>query len=59
MFLLLSMGYCAEVAAESDSPSAELLEFLGELEPVDEETWAILEHHALRDVPSQKEVSNE
>ena len=59
LVLLFSIGYCAEVPAESEAPSAGLLEFLGELEPVDEETWSILEHHALRDVPGQKEVSNE
>lgn len=59
--LLLIMSYPAGVLAESDPepPSAALLEFLGELEPMDEETWQILEHHALRDVPSHKEVSNE
>ena len=43
----------------SDLPSAEMLEFLGDLEPVDEETWQLLEHHALKDVAENKEVNSE
>lgn len=40
-------------------PSAAMLEFLGELEPIDEETWQLLEHHALKDVAQTKEVNSE
>ena len=36
--------------SDPDLPSAAMLEFLGDLEPVDEETWRLLEHHALKDV---------
>jgi hypothetical protein len=36
-----------------------MLEFLGDLEPVDEETWQLLEQHALRDVAENKEVNSE
>lgn len=46
-------------ATGQDLPSAEMLEFLGELEPIDEETWQLLEHHALKDVAQNKEVNSE
>ncbi len=42
-------------AAETDLPSADLLEFLGDLEPLDDETWDLLEHHALRDAVQRKQ----
>lgn len=64
--LVLSMCCCVTVVADSHSPpddpelpSAEMLEFLGDLEPVDEETWRLLEHHAMKDVAESKEVNNE
>lgn len=47
-----------ETAAE-DLPSAALLEFLGEIDPVDEATWQLLEQHALRDAAQSKEVNSE
>ena len=59
LVFLLVMGCGTESRAETEPPSADLLEFLGEIDPVDEETWQILEHHALRDVPGPKEVSDE
>lgn len=46
-------------AAAAEPPSAELLEFLGELEPVDEATWQLLEQHALRDTAQENEVNSE
>ncbi len=48
-------------ASSSDSalPSEAMLEFLGDLDPLDEETWQLLEHHALRDVAETKEVNSE
>ena len=62
--LILLLLLCAPGAsrAESDgdtAPSAALLEFLGEIEPVDEETWRLLEHHAQQDTAKSKEVKNE
>ena len=62
MLILLAPLSCN--AADTDEggaepPSAALLEFLGEMEPVDEETWRLLEHHALRDRPRQQEVTDE
>ena len=42
-------------SADTDLPSAELLEFLGDLEPLDDETWELLEHHALRDAAQRKQ----
>lgn len=45
--------------SDQDLPSAAMLEFLGDLEPVDEETWQLLEQHALRDVAENKEVNSE
>ena len=57
---------CCPVLAQDDSdsiptsnepPSEELLEFLGELEPLDEETWRLLEQNALKDVADKKEVT--
>ena len=44
---------------DPELPSVEMLEFLGDLEPVDEETWRLLEHHALKDVAENKEVNSE
>ncbi len=66
LMLILAAG--CPVTAQADShqsgidpelPSAEMLEFLGDLEPVDEETWRLLEHHALKDVAENKEVNSE
>ncbi len=42
-------------AADGELPSAELLEFLGDLEPMDDETWNLLEHHALRDAAQRQQ----
>ena len=42
-------------SADEDLPSAELLEFLGDLEALDDETWELLEHHALRDAAQRKQ----
>ena len=42
-------------SADADLPSAELLEFLGELEPLDDETWNLLEQHALRDAAQRNQ----
>ena len=44
---------------DQDLPSAAMLEFLGDLEPIDDETWQLLEHHALKDVAQTKEVNAE
>ncbi len=46
-------------ASDQDLPSEAMLEFLGDLEPVDEETWQLLEQHALRDLAENKEVDSE
>jgi len=62
MLILLAPLFCYAANADeggSEPPSAALLEFLGEMEPVDEETWRLLEHHALRDRPRQQEVTDE
>lgn len=48
-----------QTAADQDLPSADMLEFLGDLEPIDEETWRLLEHHALKDVAQNQEVNSE
>ena len=42
-----------------DLPSAEMLEFLGDLDPVDDETWRLLEHHAQQDLAQKQEVEDE
>ena len=47
------------VGEDETPPSEAMLEFLGELEPVDDETWRLLEHHALRDRRAAQEVSDE
>ncbi len=62
--LILTLCSAGIVAAQptttdDDLPSAEMLEFLGDLEPVDEATWQLLEHHALKDVAANKEVPSE
>ena len=62
MLILITplLSYAADTdEGGAEAPSAALLEFLGEMEPVDEETWRLLEHHALRDRPRQKEVTDE
>lgn len=66
LMLILAAGCLVTVQADShqsrgdpELPSAEMLEFLGDLEPVDEETWRLLEHHALKDVAENKEVNSE
>ncbi len=62
MLILCAPLVCHAAAAnetDGEAPSAALLEFLGEMAPVDEETWRLLEHHALRDRPQQKEVTDE
>ena len=55
----IARAEAAQTATDADLPSAAMLEFLGELEPVDEETWLLLEHHALKDVAQNKEVNSE
>lgn len=66
--LIAILVFCSPSAALADShqpasepelPSEAMLEFLGDLEPVDEETWQLLEQHALRDVAENKEVNSE
>lgn len=46
-------------ATSSEQPPADLLEFLGEMEPVDEETWYLLEQNARKDIAEKKEVNRE
>jgi len=46
-------------APEADLPSAEMLEFIGELDLVDEETWRLLEHHAQQDMAKKQEVKDQ
>jgi len=55
----IARAEASQTATDPDLPSAAMLEFLGELEPVDEETWLLLEHHALKDVAQNKEVNSE
>ena len=64
--LLLILCYPALVGArdqpvgEDEAPPSEaMLEFLADLEPVDDETWRLLEHHALRDLRAAQEVEEE
>ena len=66
MFLLFSLACPAAAQADAspaapaeDLPSAEMLEFLGDLDAVDDETWRLLEHHALRDLAQNQEVKDE
>jgi hypothetical protein len=66
LIVMLALGSPTAVLADShqpasdqDLPSEAMLEFLGDLEPVDEETWQLLEQHALRDVAQNKEVNSE
>ena len=60
IFCLPLLGDPAGAAdADAEAPSEAFLEFLGELEPVDEETWKLLEEHARRDLPRNEEVSSE
>ena len=47
------------VGEDEAPPSEAMLEFLGDLEPVDDETWRLLEHHALRDMRAAQEVNDE
>jgi len=57
--LVTAMADSHQPTSDTDLPSAAMLEFLGDLEPVDEETWRLLEHHALKDVAESKEVNSE
>ena len=62
--LILTICCVASAAAQQNPgddelPSAEMLEFLGELEPVDVATWQMLEHHAFKDAATNKEVASE
>ena len=66
IFLVMSLACPALAQADAQQaspadnlPTAEMLEFLGELEAVDEETWLLLEHHALRDLARNQEVKDE
>ena len=62
--LLLVMALaCPPVAwpqtpATQELPSEAMLEFLGELEAIDDETWQLLEHHALKDVAENNEENS-
>lgn len=55
----LALDDADSTPTDAEQPPAGLLEFLGELEPVDEETWRLLEQNALKDVAEKKEVSSE
>jgi len=57
--VLTALADSHQPKGDPDLPSAAMLEFLGDLEPVDEETWRLLEHHALKDVAENKEVNSE
>lgn len=57
--VLTTLADSHQPKGDPDLPSAAMLEFLGDLEPVDEETWRLLEHHALKDVAENKEVNSE
>ena len=64
--MLLILCYPAFAGARDQSvgddetlPSEAMLEFLGDLEPVDDEIWRLLEHHALRDLRAAQEVDEE
>ena len=66
IILVLTLGCPITLRAEApanapgpDLPSAEMLEFIGELDPIDEETWLLLEHHAQQDVAQKQEVKGE
>ena len=66
LILLLILCYPAFAGAQDQAvqedeslPSEAMLEFLGELEPVDDETWRLLEHHALRDLRAAQEVNEQ
>jgi len=54
---VLAQDVSSSIPTSNEQPSAGLLEFLGELEPVDEETWHLLEQNALKDVADKKEVN--
>jgi hypothetical protein len=56
---VLAMDDSDSTSSSAEQPPLGLLEFLGELEPVDEETWKLLEQNALKDVAKKKEVSSE
>ena len=57
--LLALLPAAPRAAAADEPPSAALLEFLGELEPLDDETWALIEQHAQRDLEKEDEVQNQ
>lgn len=66
MILLLILCYPAFAGAQDQRveedealPSEAMLEFLGDLEPVDDEIWRLLEHHALRDLRAAQEVNEQ
>lgn len=64
---LLLILCCPALAGAQDQPptavdappSEAMLEFLADVEPVDDETWRLLEHHALRDLGAAQEVKSE
>jgi len=41
--------------SDTDLPSAALLEFVADLETMDDETWDLLEYHALQDAAQQQQ----
>ena len=62
LLLLLACPASAQAGEHGsgqDLPSAEMLEFLGDLVPVDDETWLLLEHHAQQDLAQNQEVKDE
>ena len=66
LILLLLLCYPAFAGAQDQRveddealPSEAMLEFLGDLEPVDDEIWRLLEHHALRDLRAAQEVNEQ
>lgn len=56
---VLAMDDSDSTPSSPEQPPPGLLEFLGELEPVDEETWRLLEQNALKDVAQKKEANSE
>lgn len=47
------------LSEDPGQPPAGLLEFLGDMDPVEEEIWQMLEQNALQDVAEKKEASGE
>ena len=56
---VLAIDQADHLSDDPGQPPAGLLEFLGDLDPVEEEIWQMLEQNALQDVAEKKEVSGE